>query len=292
MVDDLPGGAPPEPTPEPSDRPRNADGTFAPVAKSSVHPAWLTEQARDYGFSDQDMAEMDSNALGRACHVQKKRLDLIQREFATQRSLESQPRQPEPATQPEDDLPDLSHVDETIASVLKRLVKENKELKGEVGGVKQGQQRLAQRTIADTLDSAFASLDEKYAKVLGKGPASDLDEAELQMRNFVIKKAGLDFNNLPSVPKIRSKLEAEASKLLGAETTTSAGPYAASQKNGKEPPTEEEWERGAVARPTQRGGAAEPPGEQKAIANLTRKLRENGQTGPRAAKEIMDGLPD
>ncbi len=288
MVEDpIEPGTPPEATPD--ERPRNPDGTFAPVPKEPTKPTWLIEQAREYGFSDSDIAEMDTNALGRACQVQRKRLDTLQREFATQRSLESHPRQPEPAPIPEDDLPDISHVDDTIAAVLRKQAKELRELRGEVGGVKQGQQRLAQRTIADTLDSAFSALDEKYLKLLGKGPASDLDEAELQMRNYLIRKAGIDFNNLPSIPKIKTKLEAEAAKLLGAETATSAGPYSASQK---ESPSPEEWERGAVARPTQRGGAAEPPGEQKAINNLTRKLRENGQLSPQQKKAIMDGIPD
>ena len=46
----------------------------------------------------------------------------------------------------------------------------------------------------------------------------------------------------------------------------------------------------ALAQPTQRTGAAEPAGDEKAVRNLTRKMREAGMLGEGGDKEILEGL--
>ena len=82
-------------------------------------------------------------------------------------------------------------------------------------------------------------------------------------------------------------------------TRSDENPYEAadkpakSEKNGKAKPriTEEDWNDGALARPTQRKGSDMPKGDALAVANLEKKLRDMGGDKTADADE-MDGFPD
>lgn len=279
----APSAEPVSPTPaEPMSQARTPDGKFG-----HAHPDFLIEQARDLGLSDFVIFGTPTDVLGRSVNEQRRRIESSIRDLSRERALDVPPSKPAPA----EELPDLSHLDETLAATIQKLWSKGQKaeaLEKELQAVKQQHQSERVASIGARLDDAFAALPDAYKTFLGDGGSRDIAPEELQFRNLLLGKAKLNTSALPSDRDLKGKLLATAKALFD---KTAPQPT----KNGKPDtggygPSESEWAAGAVQKPTRRTGAAEPDGEQKAIANLTQKMREAGQLPGQGAQAIIDGF--
>lgn len=288
---EAPARAPSEP--EPREQVRRADGKFG-----HQHPAYLLEQARDYGVAEEDVAEFTSDQLGRAVNIARRLEQRRIQQEATRQTLEHRPPQPASAPPPvpgdvEEEYEGMDEVHEPIRKAFKDVRKQNQELRKRLeeqdGFIRQ--QRAQQDLSAENrLDDAFAELSD-YTDRVGDGPARSVKPAQFKVRGFLLQLAGIDTTKpLPSDKHLNRALKKAAESLFGeaapAEARASdAGVYARA-------PTAKDWQRGQVQRPSGRKGAPEPDGESKAVNNLTQKMRELGALPGQSRNEILDGLPD
>lgn len=307
----------PEAAPSAEDRPRNPDGTFAafqkhiepakpdPLAKL---PSYLVEQARDFGFSDDEIGEMSVNVLGKTINQMHRQQHALRNSFARERQIsDGQVRAPEPKPPEEPDV-DLgidneADYDPKLLGALKKLARANRDevkaLKGELAQRDMRDRERGNRRSVAMIDAAFAALPE-YEKIFGKGPGTQLgsDKPEMRRRIAVLRMANVDKSEIVSVAELKAQIKQATEDLYPSSfISPEADPYAAAdkkpEKNGKAKPriTEEEWADGALARPTQRKGADVVKGDALAVANMEKRLRDKGGDTIADAEE-MDGFPD
>jgi hypothetical protein len=286
------------PSPSPADeRPRNPDGTFARTAP--LHPQYLKDQALEFGFSEDDLAEMPTEALHRTVlQMAKNRLAFRSQQDAA-RTVQGDGPKPEPPPAPEpapDDLGlDENLYDPGLIGILKKQAKELAELrkvKGVVDNLSERETKRETSRAADLLDGHFEALGPEFKRIFGDGPAGELTDADAMKRRIaVLNEAGINLSNVTT--KSLAKIKAAAELLYKAPAEAKAPePYAdagkASGANGATPRVSpEDWAKAGLAKPTQRAGAAEPKGEELAKANLAKRFREEDQVGD---ADIADGL--
>ncbi len=271
-----------EATPEPAkdERPRNADGTFAPTepeATQPSHPSYLVEAAEEFGFSPEEILQLSTNQLS----AQLFRLQRQQNNLRVE--MERNAAQPAPqaqttATPPKDDLGlgELAEtIDERFVNVLRRLDKENKELRAGLTEVHETEKRRALVSNADIFDDAFESLGKEYEKHFGTGSGVEMQKADpsYKRRMAVLQQAGLAEHDTPRIKK--RKIMATASELFGVAApapTKDEYDQIPAPVNGAKRITKEQWDSAGVARPTSREVTELPEGEEKAVANLAKKL--------------------
>jgi hypothetical protein len=280
-----------------------------PKSTKEPHPQYLVDAALDIGYEQAEIDAMPAHFLYKTVHnFQKKMLDQ-RSQFAKERQIaDGQVRvepKPEPVAEPEydwDKNPD--NYDPHLAKGMKRLKAledENRELKKAFNEQRtQTQQREVNRNVA-IIDAAFAALGPRYEALVGKGPAAQLGQAkqkEYKRRLAILNEAGVS-NLLDVPPGMRARIKDAADTLYGlalpAEETPQGAyeevhdaPKAKKNGNGKSPRiTPEQWEEGTLARPTQRK-AEEVKGEQLAVDNLAKKLRDQGETIPDS--DELDGF--
>jgi hypothetical protein len=267
------------------------------------------------------------NAIRRARRYEQSQSRQASRDDARMEAHAGSQTQPhnEPAA-PEPDPFDISEIEgqldpkfRAFLHAVKEKSKEVDALKAQLAAVGQREQQRELQSNAQMLDGAFEAIGEKFADVFGEGDAGDLGPekaAEMKRRLAVVTAAvgGMDIRTL-SRRQLNAKIKEAADMIFGdlvgkrgpaASAAAPPDPYAAAvapsrpakpQRSGPAPrstnravPTEEDWEQGALAVPTQRRGGAEPNGRAKAIRNVQEILRQGGDGATDA--EIDDGLLD
>ncbi len=292
------------PQPAPALPPRDPEtGKFVkPEPKPPAHPAYLVDAARDFGFSEDDIQEMPTDALGRAVNRVRKSQETNRTQMAAERAIVDPQRQPSvPSTGGEagggvktpeaDDLGIKEEdYDPEVVKIFRRFHNEIKELRQRLGGVVTHLEQKDNETRTEWADRLFAEHGDD--SILGKGTRRVLGEesAELARRNAVVAEAKRIAGPRASADEVIRRIPDALKSLRWSRAEAAPSPPA------KEPPEqeglEERWNRGGLARPTQRSGAKEPKGEELAKRNVARKLKDAGGVDSESPEngEIMDGL--
>jgi hypothetical protein len=307
----------PNPRPQkPGERPRNPDGTFAPTTEPSAqqvpastepapvtippapvskHPAYLVQQAQEYGFDESEINDTPTHVLGKMVHNMM-RQQMQARSDAAREALQvhGQVRNPAPEPPPPEEEFDIDFGTDPesgrkltaqdfhpgLIAAFKHQAKQNREaqqkLQAELAKRDQRDEQRELNRAASIYDAAFAGLGPEYENIFGKGPGREMgadQQGAYKRRIAVLTEAQADPRQ-HTVAQVKAKIKAAADLLF---PPVKAAPYAevAKGKNGTAPPqriTPEQWEEGALARPTARTAEEEPPGEAKAVKNLKAKL--------------------
>lgn len=156
----------------------------------------------------------------------------------------------------------------------------------------------ANERLAQEIDGSFAALGESYSSLFGSKPIAELqpDSQEYKLRLFLWEQV----KDQPG--PVRQKLAAAAEKFFGrlagapapaAEPAPKPQPLPQRGPDGRFlggvlPQRREDWQHAGLARPTQRAGAAEPPGERKALQTAARVMRERGLGDEESADGFLD----
>lgn len=268
---------------------------LAPAAP--VHPSYLVNQALELGFDHDDISAMPTEALGRAVYRSFRAREQARSQNVVER-VRSDAEVRSPAPEPEFNIDlgsDLDGYDPNIVKAIKTVGQQSLErvrkLENELGQERAKNKEREQKQAFQILDSAFARLGKEYEPIFGKGTGASLgDKPEMKRRIAVLNAAGVrldDINPHTIVEQIRDA--AEMLSIKPSPATPATDPYAAVNGGAKKPRiSPEEWNAASLARPTAQRGAAEPPGEKKAIENLKRRFAQEdaGETD----SEITDGL--
>ena len=264
-----------------SETPRDPEtGRFLPkddISAASQHSRHTVQQALDLGWSDEEIAATAPEALAdqvykatraalRVSREQTREDSLMQ---ATERRSSVVPRAPVQAVPEAEEEVNLG-IDEKLfdpdlMGALKKLEKERraelKALRAEVAELRTAEAFRQDMSNNARIDRVFA----KHEKILGKGRGDDFDHSspEFQRRLSVLALVDRDKSKAP----IAAKIDKAVSILFGTQAPSTEVP----QRRG---PSPEQWANSVVERPTQRSGAAEPKGEEKAMRTAAALLQE------------------
>jgi hypothetical protein len=283
----------------PIETPRDpATGRFIPqeapvetpveVPVKPQHPQHILDAAAYFGLADDDVAELPTQKLSDMLWKMKLRQDENRKQAALQRTIQDgqvRPLPPEvPPVEGELGLGDLeADLDPRMANLLKKLAKENKELRQSQGQLVEQEQRRTARSNAEIFDDGFEALGAPYEKFFGKGSGLEMQPNDpfRKRRMAILGAANLSSEDSPKM--MQKKIKAAALEMYGpAVEVAPANDYnAIPSANGNGKPkapavkpkfTEEEYREGALEVPTNRGGGELPPGEEKALRNLAAKM--------------------
>lgn len=300
------------------DAPLGGAGRDAPVqAEASApapaaHPRWLREQAEDFGFSQAEIDGMDTDQLGQAVRYAaraEKKWWQEQRPQAAPAAPQAPPQVPQ---EEEVDLgippQDLQDFDPRLVGALKTIAsgyqKKTRALEERLQAAeKLTQQQQVDRTVSE-IDQGFADLADD-CPLLGKGNCADFKTTDHSylLRDAVVKSVAASWPK--GAPGWRKAVALRAREMFGAGSGQSAPtdlppePPTPRQQQAAERPreangrfTREQWEQAALNRPTQRKGAAEPPGRDKATRAVTERIREmDAQQGDVSDDSFNDSFP-
>jgi hypothetical protein len=277
-----------------TDRLRNPDGTYAPILQPERrHSQPMVNMAAELGLTSEEIAGMTPDTLEVAvCHLskqqrmsqqwQRERQNSVEQTLsqATDRNLagdqqagggsppDSGPRvQAGAAAPPADDAYDLgidkTQYDPALIGAIEKLgrdhAKEIKSLKQQIQRLEAVEHLRANETNVQTLDRLF----NRDSSLFGEGNLMALPKDS----PVILKRQAF----LATVEKMSGKTLEEkyekAKALLYGDAQPPAGDAALAAR-------QDEWRRGNVARPTQRTGAGEPPGTEKAKRGVAAKLQE------------------
>ena len=151
-----------------------------------------------------------------------------------------------------------------LVGALKRLKAENKTLREQVGQVKGYQDQRIKESIAAECDRAFA----KHEEIMGKGRGLEMSDDD---PNLIRRKAALALAHTIKQGTIPQRIDRAVEILYG---NANVGRTASRPSQVSE--AAREWQEGGLARPTQRAGSAEAPGERKAMQTAARIMKEQG----------------
>lgn len=280
-------------------RERNGDGTFKAEKPSETppsHPAYLSELAKSFGFDDDDMKAMSSEALGRAItKAQKRDAEWGQR-------LQSHQQQTQPQAKPPDPEPEIDfglnpeEYDEKVVGAFNKAKslhtetqKELKELRKALTENQERERARSQAQATQLVDDAFEALGPEYEEYFGKGSVDDIskDPKLLRRRIIALQETGLNVG-VASGKQILNKLKKVADEVLGIKPKAKE-PEEEPARPGR--PTRREWNAGGTAVPTQRSNSEEPKGYERAARNAERRAAANGgPVTPNHAKEDAEIL--
>lgn len=172
-----------------------------------------------------------------------------------------------------------------IKSIGKATRKELADLKKKVAAYEQIEQTRATERLTREIDAGFADVAD-LEKFIGKGSRADLTESDAAYHLRLAVVQSLVTNPIKGASP-RKAIAQRAREMFGgsgraAEPPEPAAPSPrsqAAQERPREPNgrfTREQWNEGALARPTQRSGAAEPNGVEKAVRGVEQLFREAG----------------
>lgn len=266
-----------------------------PAPAAAKHPAYLTQQAEELGFSAEEVEEMSTGLLTRQIYRAQRDRHAAQMADMRARTLsEAAVRQPEPRpVQPiEEDVLPATEFDERLVSHLRKTEARLKAQEEELARLRQQDQAKTVTTNTELIDEAFEALGDEYAALVGKGAVAELNpqSPEIARRIAILNAAGINLQNVTRASKARIKAAADKlfprpKKDAGEDSPYQAATGKPAKANGVSP---EEWAEASLARPTQRKAAELPKGDKRAIANLEQKMRQEGGTAEDA--EIMEGL--
>lgn len=256
-------------------RERNPDGTF----KKAEHPRYLTRQARDLGFSDEELAELSTDQLGEAVYAANRTIQQTNLFNAQTRAKENHPGgQPQQVSVPDREEPQgesYFKMDPAIEaefepkfigpikSAFAAMQKELKELREQVGGVVRNEQVRETRSGIERLDACFQGDPDLFGKGTG-ARLQKLNPALFQKRLAVIAvMKSLDGGS------VEERYQEAKEIIYGSQTAKPVEPEPQPAATVKQ-----NWANAALARPTHRAGASEPPGKAKATKAVAAVLRE------------------
>lgn len=252
------------------------------------HGKRLIREALDLGLSDDQIRSMDTETLDETVYVLRKQAIAQFRDNSIQRAVQPDRNPPEKTAPPDprsgisspssgDDLgmsaEEEAEFDPRLMGLLKRLHRENRELKQVVQTINGREQQREQETNRQLCDRKFQERQEVFGKGLGRELTGDSPE---YLRRVAVLTL-VDRDN--SQASLETKIDRAIEKLYGKQLRNSAveEPALTAQQ--------EQWRNGGLARPTQRAGAPEPAGPKKAEKAVAAKMREmNGQ--------VSDGIAD
>ena len=281
---------------------------------SRNHPEWLIEQARDLGISNQEMENYTSNNLGILITRTRALLRAQQEDSRRQQALEQRPQPaapvepPPPKLTPEEEMAkDLeTDVSEWDPASLKLFTKLYQKMTAKVAAVEGSVNQVGQvvrttqaNTAAQHIDLGFAALGPAAEAIIGKGGINDLppNSKEVGRRKLIVQAAGINPHNPPTGQALVAKLKEGYDAVYGGVTpggqavqpnayASGPGQPAAPQQpvaserprgpDGRFLPTAQEWDEGAVAKPTQRQARAEGDPTANAVAAVRKKMDEQG----------------
>lgn len=283
------GTAVPEEPPSPSPRPRDPEtGRFQKPDEQPqrfTHPNYLVRQAAELGISDEEMQTTPSDMLGDLVyHLGRQALKLT-RDHSVQSTLQSAterqqtpgvpPGTPGPPAEPE--LLALGEEYDPKIRQLADLVRSQgetiRQLQGRLDEVHGVQQAAIHRSVTERVDGFFTQHTAVYGEGNFEQAKKKYGENSPQMKR---RNAAADL--VRSLGKEPGTLEEKLAKAHAELFSFQEQPPPAtpeSQRNGL-PTREQQWNGGALARPTQRGSTHEPPGERKAVQTAARLMREQG----------------
>jgi hypothetical protein len=270
----------------------------------------MIAEAREMGFSDDDLADMPTAALYKTIQIAARQQRDHLREMAKAKTvMNAEVRNPEPkqeydfGTNPETGQP---ITEAEIHPTLAMAIKQNTELRKALQAKDQQDKQRNFWDVAETIDDIFENMGSKYEKILGKGTGVELNQAKdpgLKRRLAVLAEAGINVEGVSAaqIRRMSGKIKAAADLLYGPALEAAPPPPAdpnpysqPAKKNGAPPPVStDEWEEGAVAVPTSRPPVELPPGDERAVKNLEQKmndLRAHGSRGRQSDAEIKRGL--
>ncbi len=305
--------APGEVAPPAAPRPRNPDGTFAPtpVSEPPALSPRLRRMAEDCGLSEDDIAGCTPAELEHTVYILNRRLREESRQEARVQSRDAsrQPADESPgATVPQGTVDagnapapstfDLglgdkeSDFDPDLIRVIKGLGQQlqdtRRELQGHIQLLLGREVARENETNAERMDRAINAWDDAR---FGKGRGAELakDGPEFGRRIAVLAEAQrLAGGPKAGMAKLLANLDKARTNLFGAASeaprpTGERAPAAPSPEG----PLEDAWREGGLAAPTNRSGAQEPAGRDRAIESVKRWQRENGeQREPEVLKEF------
>jgi hypothetical protein len=274
-------GPTPEPTPAPEAPARDASGRF--VRKG--HPAHLVRMAKDLGFSEADINDSNLDLLQeRVYYAHREALAEARGRQAAVSQFQGQFQQQGPQARQLGDLNgaaldhpgqngpmgNLPHeaIDESqydpglIALIKQHSTKQAQRIEQLESTIKQMQARNQarwQQTVAQKLDSFFATHPEIYGA--GQGAGMQKNGREYLRRRAAIAAAE------QMQGTIEERIAAAHDSLFGTATNGSSAPSTPPARPAAE---EQAWAEAALARPTNRAPQPEPNGRSKAIKSVSR----------------------
>lgn len=283
-------------------------GTDAPK-----HTYLSVSLAKDFGFTDAEIAELSPKELDTAVRAAHKAMLRTSQDFRR-----NEPREPAPAPAPsetkvepeaeKDPLDDLGEFDEKLVGAIKKSRERDRaeidKLRKELDGSKANQEAAARESVYDAVDAEFAKMPKAVKALIGEGGRRAIANGSFEHSNRVaiLKAAEADASDVPFEQKMHKAAGAIATKLRAALGVTEdepdlgdeyeAAPAKAAPAKGadgrfaKLPKEEREaaWKEAPVAKPTSRESPL-PKGEKKAMATARQFMLSRGMLNE-------DDMPD
>lgn len=336
------------------DRPRNPDGTFtrksepgtvaAPASgqpqANTTAPAqtippppkdpWrptLERQARELGFTDEDITGLPNEALFRSINlVVRQNMEHAREMTRAKTIMDAEVRTPEPVddsyhpdwgTNPEtgEAIRD-EDVHPSVVRTIRDLGTRNKQLEKRLEEREKAESQRSFNETTDALDDIFEMIGPDFEEVFGKGSGADLlsedkNHPGFKRRLAILREANMNVNQMTpgAIRRAAGKIKQIAEVLYGesslvqkrrkpAQQPTNpqkpAGIYSqtAVDPQTQRPPvvTEEEWDEAGVAVPTSRPPVDLPKGDERAVRNLAARMDRQRVNGRQSDADIRKGL--
>jgi hypothetical protein len=279
-------------------------GTAAvPTATPTKHHPFIVEKARQLGIADHDIDNMSEESLTAAIRgaeqyaMRERQLANQRQDAAAQERFRPAPREePKPRVEDLDReiLADLGieNPDKFDPDYIKTLVRQEKvrrrdmeELKGIIKQTQQTAQQTQNQTAEQIADGYFANLGRD--REFGVGPSGSMANApsfarRVAVLSLMMQLGGQNERNFRQAVEILYGIGLNKGKQAPAAPAGTPGatqPAAPRVPRAAKPatvPTEDDFENGVVARPTNRRGAAEVKGEKRAQQKIADAMREQG----------------
>lgn len=306
----LAAGVPPgsKPTAEPTGLDLSHDaakrGKDAPQ-----HTPLSVSFAKDFGFTDAEIAELNPKELDTAVRLAHKQMLRTSQEF--RRNEPAAPAPSETKVEPEaekDPLDDLGEFDEKLVGAIKKSRERDRaeidNLRKELDDSKANQEAAARESVYDAVDAEFAKMPKAVKALIGEGGRKAIANGSFEHSNRVsiLKAAEADTSDVPFEQKMHKAAGAIATKLRAALGVTEdepdlgdeyeaapAKPAPAKGADGrfaKLPKEDREaaWKEAPVAKPTSRESPL-PKGDKKAMATVRQFMLSSGMLNE-------DDMPD
>jgi hypothetical protein len=280
----------PAPGPAPAEGPPRDPQTGRFTSPGAGHSSTLVRLAFDLGLAPEEIDALDSRSLAKVVGDAQREQQAARRAATTEGALAGRqaPAGAAPAAASGGSAKELGldaelEWDPSLVSLLGTLRSELASARAELAELKGHHVQQAQRTARQQVETVLAR---DYSDFMGPepGPRATGKDAALAKRRALARYVSEELKDDPGSLEERVVLAME--HLFGQKAP---GNRAAAARRGG--PDEQQWREGALARPTHRAGAAEPPGREKAAASVARIMRENGISGG-GPGSLGDEFPD
>lgn len=306
----TPTEALPQPAPESasapapaSSRPRNPDGTFAPVEPETPpaprHSARVLGMAKDYGVPQATIDTASSDQLEEVVYqLHRQYLDLT-KQHLIKNTVEAGVQRQQPPAPP---VPQESPIDwgtgadgakfaaedfhPGIQHIVKSLTQRIAQLEARVNNVQGFQQQQVARTQTEECDNFFR----QYPEIYGSESYEELDKNSDEF--FRRRQVSLGTRDIPGQFPTKQKLQKIHNKIYPGSKTAKPAELPA-QIQAATNAELAAWNAAGLAKPTQRKVEEEEPGVRKATRELSKALKERaGQVEESNGEASLDDFPE